>query len=292
MIAVHNGEDAFTIAVTEVPDLIILDVMMPGQGGIETCRLLKEDRRTADIPVVLLTARSGLQDREIGLAAGAEPRLHEVDSDAERVVRLTDHLFAENGLRGNSEQYDDPRNSFLNEVLDRGRGIPITLSIVTMEVARRLGLAVRGVSFPGHFLAKLDGEPEVLLDAFFGRVLSRVECEARLRALAGPDVTLVPQLHLRAASPREILVRLLGNLKHLYSRQRDWGRTLGCCERILLLHPAAPLELRDRGLVYERLDCHAAAAADLARFLELAPDDESSAQVAARLTALRRRSLH
>ena len=72
VIAVHNGEDAFRMAVTEAPDLIILDVMMPGQGGIETCRILKEDRRTADIPVILLTARSDRRDREIGLAAGAD----------------------------------------------------------------------------------------------------------------------------------------------------------------------------------------------------------------------------
>jgi regulator of sirC expression with transglutaminase-like and TPR domain len=223
------------------------------------------------------------------LAAAAAPRLRAAGSDAERAERLLRFLHDEQGFRGNQERYDDPRNSFLNEVLDRRTGIPITLALVLVEVARRAGLALEGVSFPGHFLVKLDGERPLVLDPFFGRVLNLEECRARLRAALGPDAVLDPERQLRAALPREILVRMLTNLKHLYLRGRDFGRALACCERILLLVPDAPLELRDRGLVYERLECFAAAAADLERFLQEAPDDESAPAVRDHLRALRAR---
>jgi regulator of sirC expression with transglutaminase-like and TPR domain len=110
--------------------------------------------------------------------------------------------------------------------------------------------------------------------------------------VAGPGASLVPELHLRPAAPREILVRMLTNLKQLYARARDFGRTLGCCERILLLSPDASHELRDRGLCYEQLECFAAAATDLERFLERAPDDPSAPAVRDRLRALRARRMH
>ena len=174
-------------------------------------------------------------------------------------------------------------------MLDRRRGIPITLSLVYVEVARRVGLSARGLGFPGHFLARVQGEqdrPDLIVDPFHGRVLSQADCEALLQRFLGPDARLSPQLHLRPATPREVLVRLLGNLKHNYVRRRDFGRALACCERILLLVPAAPLELRDRGLIYEQLECYEAARADLKRFLALAPEDESVPAVKARIAAL------
>jgi regulator of sirC expression with transglutaminase-like and TPR domain len=223
------------------------------------------------------------------LAAAAAPRLRGAGSDAERAERLLRFLHDEQGFRGNEERYDDPRNSFLNEVLDRRTGIPITLSLVLLEVARREGLALRGVSFPGHFLVKLDGPEPLVLDPFFGRVLGPAECSARLRAALGEGADFSPERDLRAATPHEILVRMLANLKHLYLRGRDFGRALACCERILLLTPDAPLELRDRGLLFERLECFAAAAADLERFLQSAPDDDSAPAIRDRLRALRAR---
>ena len=121
-------------------------------------------------------------------------------------------------------------------------------------------------------------------------MLTREECQSRLAAVLGAGARLEPALHLRAATPREILVRLLGNLKVIYVRTADFGRALACCERILLVAPDAPLELRDRGLVYERLECFGAAAADLERFLELAPDDESAPAVRERLRLARARA--
>ena len=223
------------------------------------------------------------------LAALAEPRLREAASEAERALRLLRFLHDEQGFVGNQERYGDPRNSFLNEVLERRRGIPISLALILLEVARRLGLPLAGVSFPGHFLVKLEGPVLRVLDPFHGRVLDLAECRARLEAALGPQAVFVPERQLRATGPREILVRMLTNLKHLYLHARDLGRSLGCCERILLLVPDAPQELRDRGLVFEQLECFAAAAADLERFLELAPDDESASAVRERLRQLRAR---
>jgi regulator of sirC expression with transglutaminase-like and TPR domain len=225
------------------------------------------------------------------LAAAAAPRLAGSAPDAERAEGLLRFLFQEQGLHGDEKSYDDPRNSYLNEVLDRRTGIPITLSLVLVEVARRVGLALCGVSFPGHFLVKLDGPPLRVLDPFFGRVLELSECRARLHAALGPDAVFEPERHLRAATPREILVRMLTNLKHLHLRARDLGRTLACCERILLLTPDSPTELRDRGLVFEQLECFAAAAQDLERFLQHAPDDETAPAIRDRLRALRARPL-
>jgi regulator of sirC expression with transglutaminase-like and TPR domain len=230
----------------------------------------------------------GYLDRLDALARQVQGRLAG-RGDAERVALLNEFLFREQGFVGNTECYDDPRNSFLNDVLDRRRGIPITLSLVYTEVARRASLPAYGVGFPGHFLARVDGEAGVVVDAFHGCVLSPSDCARLLETLLGPGARLVPHLHLRPATPREILVRLVSNLKHLYLRRRDFGRALACCERILLLVPDAPLELRDRGLVYEQLECYSAAHADLRRFLELAPDDRTAPAVRERLLALGRR---
>ena len=223
------------------------------------------------------------------LARRVAPRLREARSASERVAALNRFLFEEQGFAGNRERYEDPRNSFLNDVLDRCAGIPITLSLVYIEVARRAGVDADGIGFPGHFLVKHGGGDAIVIDPFWGTVLTREECQERLAAVLGAGARLDPALHLRAATPREILVRLLGNLKWIYLRMADHGRALACCERILLVVPDAPLELRDRGLVYERLECFGAAAADLERFLELAPDDESAPAVRERLGWLRPR---
>jgi regulator of sirC expression with transglutaminase-like and TPR domain len=228
-------------------------------------------------------------ERLDSLADAVASRIGSARSDDERVAILNRYLFVEHGFAGNQERYDDPCNSFLNDVLDRGRGIPITLAIVYIEVARRLSLPVEGVGFPGHFLAKYAGATRIIIDPFFGRVLTEPQCASRMRAVLGPESEWEPRVYQRAATPREILVRLLTNLKQLYAREHDYGRTLAASERILLLTPDVPLELRDRGLLYEQLDCFAAASADFERFLELAPDDVSASAVRDRLASARRR---
>lgn len=208
-------------------------------------------------------------------------------SERERVAALNHFLFEEQRFTGNQERYDDPRNSYFNDVLDRKLGIPITLSLVYMGVGRRQGMDVVGVGFPGHFLAKVRGaEEDIIVDPFFGTVMTLEACCERLRTLMGAGAVLEPEHHLRPATPREILMRMLTNLKHIAFRAQDFERALACCERIVLLAPDAPLELRDRGLAYEQLDAFAAALRDFERFLELAPNDSAAPNIEGRAARL------
>jgi regulator of sirC expression with transglutaminase-like and TPR domain len=223
------------------------------------------------------------------LAAVARSRVESGGEIGGRVERLNRFLFIEQGFTGNRTDYHDPRNSYLNDVLDRKTGIPITLSLVYVEVARRLGLEASGVGFPGHFLTRVAASPDLIVDPYFGTILDERQCLERLRIVAGPDAVLRPDLHLRSASPGQILARLLANLKQIFFERRDFERALSCCERILIVEPDAPQELRDRGLVFEQLQYFAAAASDLERFLALAPADPSAAAVSQRLAALRTR---
>ncbi len=205
---------------------------------------------------------------------------------AARAASLLDYLHTSCGFRGNEIQYDDPRNSFLPDVLARRTGIPITLAIVAIEVAARAGLPLCGVSFPGHFLARSVGEPPVVLDAFHGRVLDAEGCTALLRRALGPGAALEPG-HLEPAATRDVLVRMLANLKHGYAGRQEWVRAVDCCDRILLLAPEAAGELRDRGLLYEQLECFGRALEDLERFLALAPRAPEADALRARVEALR-----
>ncbi len=247
--------------------------------------------------VLAAEARTGV-DIEAGLRRVGElverGRSHVAGagSPARTVAALNRWLFEIEGYRGNQEQYDDLRNSFLDQVLLRRRGLPITLSILYVEIARQLGLEAYGVGFPGHFLAKVVGlgeaTPELIVDPFFGRVLSLEDCMERLRAAAGEHVPFDPHW-VRPATAREIWVRMLNNLKLLYLRQGDGLSALGCFDRILLLEPAAAHELRDRGLLLERLDCLHAAIEDLSAYLELEPRSEDAPAIRLRRDALVRR---
>jgi regulator of sirC expression with transglutaminase-like and TPR domain len=233
-----------------------------------------------DLDVAAYLGRLDALAGQVGARLGACP------SDAERATALNRFLFAEQGFAGNRDSYYDPRNSYLNDVLDRRRGIPITLSLVYVAVARRLGCDVRGVSFPGHFLVKWAGPREVIVDPFHAAVLSLEDCRERLAA-AIPDRELDPAVHLRPAEPAEILVRMLGNLKQIFTTTRDWPRALTCCDRILLLNPQRPNELLDRATVHERLGWAAAALADLEAVLELVPEGRPAALLRERCNALR-----
>ncbi len=224
------------------------------------------------------------------LARDAAQLVGDADSTRARVQQLNRFLFVERGFAGNHDDYYDPRNSFLNDVIERRRGIPITLSVVFIAVATRLGLEARGVSFPGHFLTRIEGPETLLVDAFHGALLDEAGCRERLREVLGSDDGFEPRVHLRPATAREVLARMLSNLKQIHVRGSDFGRALGCCERILLLFPDAPVELRDRGLVYERLECFDAAVRDFQRFLALAPDDPSADAVRAKLVTLERKT--
>lgn len=210
-------------------------------------------------------------------------------SDAARVEALNRFLFDEQGFRGNQQEYEDPRNSLLHEVLERRTGIPITLSLVYLEVGRRLGLPLEGIGFPGHFLVRWRGREDFVIDAFHGRVLSDEALAGLLREAMGRSAVF-SRAELRPITSHAFLVRLLSNLKRHFALAGDFADALRCCERLLQLSPGDAEELRDRGLVYEQLECWAAARADLARFLELAPSHPSAGNVRARLEAMQPRT--
>ncbi len=238
-------------------------------------------------------------DIEAGLGVLSElvdrirPLVENANTGLARVDALNHSFFELERFRGNQERYDDPRNSFLDDVLVRKQGLPITLSVLYVEVARRLGLEAYGVGFPGHFLAKIVGIPEspggeVIVDPFFGRVLRLEDCAERLRAAAGDNVPFDSQW-LRPATSHEIYVRMLNNLKLHYFRHGDGLAALGCFDRILVLAPESAEEYRDRGLLLDRLDCVLPAIDDLTRFLELAPHDQNASEIRARRNALAQR---
>lgn len=180
---------------------------------------------------------------------------------------LSHVLFREERFRGNAEAYYDPRNSFLNDVLDRRVGIPISLSLVYLEVGWRLGLPLEGVGFPGHFLIRYEGEVvRVLLDPFEdGRLRFEDEAQSLLDRVYGGLVRLQPEF-LEPTGKKDMLVRLLKNLKAIYLNAGEDGKALAAVERILLLRPV-PVELRDRGMLLARAGRRAEAIADLEAYL-------------------------
>ncbi|GEJ56340.1 SirB1 family protein [Anaeromyxobacter diazotrophicus] len=213
------------------------------------------------------------------LAAEVEARLPARRDSASVLRALRAVLFEEHRFRGNDQAYYDPRNSFLNEVLERQLGIPITLALVYIEVASRVGLTLHGVGFPGHFLVKyVAGSREVFIDPYHGgEILSGEECVARFQARA-PGRPLDPR-HLDAVSARQILARMLHNLKKIYVEAGDDVRALWVTDRLVLLAPDDPAERRDRGLVEARLGGQSAALSDLEFYLAAAPHAEDAGEV-------------
>ena len=188
--------------------------------------------------------------------------------EALRVKALNRLLFDELEFTGNSTSYSDPRNSFLNEVLDRRTGIPISLAVVYMEVARRAGLQVEGVNFPGHFLVRCEG---LIIDAFHrGAILSEDACRVLLRRHEGEDATLEPHLSGHATK-RQILARMLVNLKQNYVQMNSFPQARDITELLLAIDPTATHELRDRGLLAYHLNDFSSALRDLQTYLALAP---------------------
>jgi len=223
----------------------------------------------------------------------------ELDTRA-RLTAFTTYFYRDLGFTGDREHYDDPRNSFLNVVIDRRSGIPITLAVVFLEVAARLGLAAEGVNFPGHFLVRVPlgeevGGRSLLIDPFHGgAVISEADCRHLLRRHLGEEAELDPSM-LAAAGKREILVRMLLNLKRAYVRMRSFPQAREVIELLLGLDPSALTEVRDRGLLAYQLDDFHAALRDLQDYLRLAPvpeDDEGRQehqQLWEHVKALRRR---
>ena len=218
------------------------------------------------------------------------------DAAAEdRIIALNEFLFDDLGFGGNLDDYYDPRNSYLNEVIDRRIGIPITLSVLYMEIGRRIGLPFEGVSFPGHFLVRLPLRGGTLvLDPFSGGI-PQPEAELRERlkrvipreALDGVPVAELPlDQFLEPASNRQILARLLRNLKGVYREKDQPERLLAVLNRMIVVAPDSAPELRDRGLVYQRLECWRPALQDLAEYLQREPDAPDQDEVRAKIVDL------
>lgn len=240
-----------------------------------------EDQGIAMLPAAL---------RELdSLAAAAEAWLTAAGKPREVVLALNRFLFSEIGFRGNTWNYSDPMNSFLDQVLATRAGLPITLSIIYMEVGWRLGLPVSGVALPGHFLARYTGpNEELFIDAFNrGRLWSRTECITQITTFyRAADAYFVKNI-LQPPSHRAILVRILRNLKNLYLERANLPAALAACERIVLIDPSQPHDIRDRGLLRARLGQTYGALQDFERYAHLHPraDDLSYIQQQAQLLA-------
>jgi len=201
------------------------------------------------------------------------------------------HLYEQLGFRGNEQDYYDPKNSLLPDVLERRLGIPITLALVYCEVARRVGVRARGVSFPGHFLVRVDppgrDDLPVAVDPFFGgRRLDEAGLQTLLKR-ASPSQKVSLTEHLAPTSARTMLVRMLINLKWIYATRGDFARALLALDRIISLTPDSVPALRERGLLAARLGAVEAARADLSRLLELVPQAPDAGSIRQRLEELR-----
>ena len=223
-----------------------------------------------------------------------------------RVSALNDYVFKEQRFVGNDARYEDPRNSFLNEVLDRRTGIPVTLALVYIEVARRAGVTVEGVNMPGHFLVRcparrgttFSGGPydrDLIIDAHHGAFLSEDACRELVRRHAG-DETVWDVHALGHATKAQILARMLLNLKHVYVRMYSFPQARDITELLLGVDPSAINELRDRGLLAYQLNDFSAALRDLQRYLQLAAKDtldsverDEQAQIWEHVKTLKRR---
>lgn len=195
-------------------------------------------------------------------------------------------LFEIEGFRGNQEDYYDPRNSFLNEVLDRKTGIPITLSVLYMEVGRRLGLNVEGVGMPGHFIVSChDNGVRIFVDPFGqGEILLEEGCQRKLAQLHGKEFRF-DRSCLDSVDHRQILTRMLRNLKGIYWNQQNFAKALGAIERMLLIHPSSPTELRDHGFAHYQLNHLSSAIQSWSLYLELRPEAPDAAEVSKNLKA-------
>ena len=247
------GRAALTIALPEYPDLAISEYL----------------RRIDDLAV------------EVSERAGT-------DADPLRAIAaLNLVLFSQHKFRGNRDAYYDPQNSFLNQAIERQTGIPITLSVLYMEVAKRIGLTFEGVGFPGHFMVKTMAEgSEIVIDPFNGgEIKSRDDLAALLQQMYGGKLGWRDEF-LAALSKRQILQRMLSNLKAIYARENDLIKTLAVLDRLLILDPASAAELRDRGAIYSRLECYGQARDDFERYLQLAPDADDATAVREQLVEL------
>ncbi|MEO1403063.1 MAG: SirB1 family protein [Cyanobacteria bacterium J06635_1] len=214
------------------------------------------------------------------LAIEVKKRLPATRYPLKIIQALNDYLFDELGFTGNQQDYYDPRNSYLNEVIDRRMGIPITLSLLYLEIAKRIDFPMVGVGLPGHFLVRptID-QMAVFVDPFDGgEVMFEADCEAKFHQLYGPNAQWHPDF-LSPVLPKPFLVRMLTNLKMIYLNRRQFDRAIATLDRLLLLNPESVYEYRDRGLIHYHLKQYTAAKQDLRQYLQGSTNPSDTAKI-------------
>ena len=208
------------------------------------------------------------------------------------VERFNVYFFDELGFHGNAENYYDPRNSYLNDVIERRTGIPITLAALYCVVGRRAGLRAHGVGFPGHFLAKcLLPEGDILVDCFNARTVSREDCQALLDSFS-PGGGPVSDEMLEIAPARDILCRMLNNLRRIHAGRGDFARAVRWIDMDLALRPDSPHSFRERGMLYVQMEQFGKALEDLDRYRMLLPSAPDLAQIQEQIQLLRKLLSH
>jgi len=255
-----------------------------------------EDERIDLIRAALVIARTEYPDLDIEAYASRVTDLSRrvaslaPDLTPQRTLKaLNEVLFGEMKLRGNRDDYYDPRNSFLNDVFDRGLGIPITLAIVYMEVARRVGFSLSGVGMPGHFLLKhYSNEGELLIDCFdCGHIVTRQDCQSKLDEIYSGEMKLRPEF-LHPISRRQILLRMLNNLKTVYLSTRNFRKALAVSDLVLVLYPRSAEDVKQRALLRYSMNLHKLAGEDLNEYLKISPNASDAEEIKQMTLSIRR----
>lgn len=260
-------------------------------GGIEDERidLLQAALTFARIEYPQLDPAPYLRQIEI-FAHRVTGKIDDPGDPAQCIAALNHVLFDEEMFRGNTADYYNPRNSFINDVLDRRLGIPITLALLYMEVARRAGFQLFGVGMPGHFLLKhydIDGR-SFFIDAFErGSVLSEDDCKRKIESIHEGQITLRPEF-LLIVTRRQMLTRMLNNLRAIYFSRRDFRRALHVVDLILVIYPRSPEDVKQRAALRYNLNDYRGALNDFEEYVKMAPDASDAEEIRQTALGLRR----
>ncbi len=225
--------------------------------------------------------------KRLGETARFRVKLHGSTEDISK--RLCDYIHNAQGFVGNNDDFYDPDNSFMDQVVERRQGIPITLALLYIHLGKAIGLDIRGLGFPGHFLVKASGNEEVVIDPFLGEILDQAACYARLERASHPAELL--SSYLIPISSKNILARILSNLKLIYMKKKDYKNSLTCCEWRLLIDPDNAQDILDSAVLLENLECYDSAAKELERLLVISPNSRIAPTLRAKIASLKENNI-
>ncbi len=257
------------ISPKKLEDLKTLSLVDLNQVPLEDIAFLISQERYPE------TDFTSYRERLDEFAERAKRRIGNVIGSYPQAEGLSQYLFEEEGFRGNASDYYSPSNSFINDVLDRREGIPLTLSIVFIAIGKRLGLPVSGVGFPGHFMVRFEDPKEPFyIDPFYrGKILTEVDCRQKLLDLYGDEIPFRPE-YLLPATHRDILMRVLTNLKVAFMIKKDFEKALLFLNHFLSFNPLSTEEIKERGMLYYHMECFSPALQDLKAYLRQKPSTE------------------